>query len=450
MRITIFPFKTKDKKMKRNLIPFTLSLLICVNVVAQNTLTLSQAECRQMALTHNEDLKHADNALRQAELDKAIAFTAYLPKFDGMLSGTYMYPDLDMMGMELQMHGMYMAGITLVQPLYAGGRIIAGNKLAKIGYECAVETQRKTRSQVIADADKAYWTLIAVARKVRMLETYSRQMDALYSQVETTLSAQMATENDLLRITAKRSEILYQLQKARNGADLCRLSLCNVLGASLDTKIIPVDTTFILSAPMQMDENIDQRPEMKLLQKQVEAGQQQIKTARADILPTIGLSAGYAYYGNIKMKGMASDGAGNYVPFTQKFDDGFALAMASINIPLFHWGEGLKKVKKAKLDLQNAQLDLQKNTRLLSIEVRQAIQNVTDGYNLVETAELGCRQADENLRVMQNRYQASMCTLTDLLDAQSQWQQAQSNYIEAQTQYKIYETEYLRATGRLE
>ena len=100
--------------------------------------------------------------------------------------------------------------------------------------------------------------------------------------------------------------------------------------------------------------------------------------------------------------------------------------------------------------MESARLDLQKNQRLLSIEARQAVQNVTDGYRMVETAQLGCAQADENLRVMQNRYRNALCTLTDLLDAQSQWQQAQSNLIEAQTQYKLYETEYLRATGRLE
>lgn len=147
---------------------------------------------------------------------------------------------------------------------------------------------------------------------------------------------------------------------------------------------------------------------------------------------------------------MNVDAQGNYVPFTQKYDEGLGLIMASVNIPLFHWGEGAKKVKKAKIELQNYRLDLERNTRLLSIEARQAVQNLTDGYNLVQTAKIGCRQADENLRVMKNRYDASMCSLTDLLDAQSQWQQAQSNHIEALTQYKIYETEYLRTTGRLE
>ena len=51
---------------------------------------------------------------------------------------------------------------------------------------------------------------------------------------------------------------------------------------------------------------------------------------------------------------------------------------------------------------------------------------------------------------MRLRYDTQMATMTDLLDAQSQWQQAQSNLIEAQTQYKIYQTEYLKAVGRLE
>lgn len=433
--------------MKKLIILF--AAVFCVAAKAQKPLELSLQKCREMALTHNEDLQRADNAFRQAELDKKIAFSAYLPKFDATATGTYL-TDMDMMGMELQMRGMYMAGISLVQPLYAGGKIIAGNKLAKIGREVAEENRRKTRMQVIADADNAYWTYISVGRKVRMLDSYRAQMDTVFRQVEVALSAGMGVENDLLRIKTKRSEIHYQYQKAKNGLNLCRLALCNVLGQSLDTEFVPLDTAIVVSAPREMDENIAARPELALLEKQVEAGEQQVKVARGDVLPQIGLSAGYLYYGNVKLKGVNYDAGGNAIPFTQKFDDGLGLVMASVSFPLFHWGEGLKKVKKAKLDLENARLDLQKNRRLLSIEARQAIQNVTDGYRMVETAELASRQADENLRVMQNRYRNAMCTLTDLLDAQSQWQQAQSNLIEAQTQYKIYETEYLKAVGRLE
>ena len=94
-------------------------------------------------------------------------------------------------------------------------------------------------------------------------------------------------------------------------------------------------------------------------------------------------------------------------------------------------------------------MDLQRNERLLNIELQQAIQNIADSYNLVETANIGMSQAAENLRNMQNSYDVSMCTLTDLLDAQAQWQEAYSNQIEAKTQYKIYESEYMRVSGQL-
>ena len=416
----------------------------------QEVLHLSLAECRQMALERNENLKQSDNKLRQAELDKAIAFSNYLPKFDASVSGTYMFPNMEMNGMEMELHGMYFAGIMVTQPIYAGGKIMAGNKLAKIGKETASETLRKTRMQVIADADNAYWSLIAVNWKVRMLEAYQVQMNALYQQTEISVNAGMSTTNDLLRITAKRSEIDYQLQKAKNGANLCRLSLCDVLGCALDTEITPVDTVIHISAPQDLDESIALRPELRLLESQVDAAKEQIKVTRADILPSVALMGSYMFYGNEKIKGFTQDAAGNNVPFTNKIDDNFGMVALTVNVPLFHWGEGLKKIRKAKYELHNAQLDLQKNTRLLSIEARQAVQNVTDGYNMVETARLGDEQGQENLRVMTEQYQNGLCTLTDLLDAQTQWQQAQSNLIEAQTQYKIYETEYLRVTGKLE
>ncbi len=435
--------------MKKELIILCIAVVYVSTLFAQHPLSLSQQQCRQMALDYNEMLKKADNKVRQAELDKAVAFASYLPKFEGSLTGTYLFPDMDVMGSELQMRGMYMAGISLIQPVYSGGKIRTANKLAEIGEECAKEQLRKTHMDVIAEADKAYWTYVAVLEKVKMLDSYEKQMLALYDMASESVNAELSTENDLLRISAKRSEIQYQLQKVRNGADLCRISLCHVIGAGFDTMIEPVDTVLKINAPSEMSEDISSRPEFRLLQKQVDAGLQQVKLARADILPTIGLSAGYAYYGNVKLNGVAMDALGNAHPYTQKFDDGFGLAMASVSIPVFSWGAGLKKIKKARIEAENARLDMTHNVKLMNIEVRQAVQNVKDGYQLVQTATIGLQLAERNLQQMTQKYEVSMATLTDLLDAQSQWQTAKSNFIEAQTQYKIYETEYLKKTGKL-
>ena len=403
-----------------------------------------------MALSHSEKLQQSENVLRQAELDRKIAKTAFLPGVEGSAMGAYALPDMDMMGMKLRMRGTYMTGINLTQPIYTGGKITTGHRLARIGEEAAAERLRMTRMDVLVEADNAYWTYIAVGRKVRMLESYHAQMDTLYFQTTAALAAGMATENDLLRIEAKRSDIRYQLQKVQNGADLCRMSLCRIVGVDFDTRIEATDTALVVSPSDRLSAETAARPELHLLEKQVAAEKEQIRMARADMLPTVGLSVGYSYYGNLKLNGMADAGGGMMAPYSQKFQDGMGLAMLSVKIPIFHWGENRKKVRKAQYGLRNAELDLQKNSRLLDIEVQQAIRNVQDGYLLILTAEKGLQQAEENLRVTHNRYAASMAPLTDLLDAQSQWQQAQSNLIEAQAQYKIYETEYLRTRGELE
>lgn len=422
----------------------------CLLSYAQQRFSLTVTECRSMALAASEDMKQTELGLRKADLDTKIAKAAFLPKIDGSATGAYIVPDIDMMGMELRIRGMYMAGITLTQPIYTGGRLTAGKKLAGIGRETAAIQQRMTRMDIIEEADKAYWSYIAVSSKVRMLESYIVQMDTLYAQTKLAVDCGMVTDNDLLRISSKRSDIQYQWQKASNGMDLCRLALCRLIGVDNSTMIIPTDTVIVVDKPSFDVYNPEMRPEIQLLNKQIEASRHQVTLARAEMLPTIGLSAGYTYYGNLKLKGMTDMGNGNYQPFTQSFRDGMGMFMLSVQIPIFSWGERSNKVKKARLDEDNAILDLQKNSRLIDLEVEQTTRNLSDAYSLIETAQAGLRQADENLRIMRDRFNLSLSPLTDLLHAQSQWQQAESNLIEAKAQYKISETEYLRSIGCLE
>lgn len=428
------------------------AVMFCTSgLSAQQTLRLTQTECREMALANNEKLKQSDNALHQAELDRQIAKTSFLPSFDGSATGIYGVPDTEIgETMKLQMRGTYMAGINLVQPLYTGGKLLAGKRLAEIAKETATEQNRMTRMDVLVEADNAYWTYIAVRQKVKMMSSYHRQMDTLYNQTRAAVETGMATENDLLRIEAKRTEIHYQMQKVENGADLCRLSLCQVIGVDFSTQIEAVDTVLTASEPDKLVSDIYERPELNLLEKQVSAGKEQIKMARSEMLPTVALTGNYMYYGNLNLKGMADDGSGTMVPFKQEYRDGMWMAMLTVKVPLFHWGANMKKIRKARLELRNYELELQRNSRLMSIEVQQAIRNLQDGFHLISTARKGLEQAEENLRVMRNRYTEQMAPLTDLLGAQSQWQQARSNLIEAQTQYKIYETQYLRAIGALD
>ena len=428
-----------------------ITLLLAFTCQAQ-PLVLSQKECREMALTHSEDIKISSNNILQAKLDRKVASNSLLPQLSGSAMGMYMLPDMDFEGMTLSMKGTWTAGLNLTQPIYAGGKIVSGIKLAKLGVEASREQKKATRSNVIADADNAYWTYIAVIEKQRMLESMLEYINSIYIQVKNSVDVEMATSGDLLRVEAKRSDFNYQLEKVNSGLEMCRMNLCNVIGMD-STQIVPTDTTIMVNKSANYSfrhELIANRPEYRLLQKQIDISQERIKQVRADYLPTLALSAGYSYFGNMRMKGFADDGTGNKMPFTQRYnDDSFSL-MLSLSVPIWNWGEGHKKVKKQKLVVENARLDLEKNNRLMSIELKNAYNNLCSSESLITTAEAGERDAAEALRVMTDRYEVGMCTLTDLLEAQSQWHSARSNIIEAKTQYKIYETDYLHAAGLLE
>lgn len=432
--------------MKLLLVIFVSSLCYSVHAQQSERIRLTQAVCHELSVKNSEDVQKQQHALQQALLDKQIAFASYLPDIDASLISVLMKDTKITDGMSLQMTGTYIAGVSLTLPLYVGGKITTGNKLAKVGVEVQKINQEKTRQEVIYEADKAYFTYLAVKSKVTMLKAYMQQMDSLVSQVNLSVGVEMATNSDLLRIQAKRSEVDYNLKKAKNGMELCRMALCAALGIDLYTQFDTDENDIRVTDDLQTTgtPDINVRPEYQLLVQNIKAKELEIRNARAGMLPTLALIAEYSKNGWAYLKGEQQG-----YSYKTEISGTSPVMMASLSIPLWHWGKETKKVKKAKLDLANAQLDMKKNTRLLNIENEQARQNLQDSYRMIASARLGLDQAEDNLHDMRLRYDNAMSTLTDLLDAYSQWQQARSNYIEAQTQYKIYETDYLRISGVL-
>lgn len=437
-----------------NVLALALSLSLCASASAQAPLTLDQKTCREMALESSEDIRKAENEMLKSRLDGKVATSAFLPSVDANGSVIYVTPNQGMSGMDLIMKGTYMAGITLTQPLYAGGRILTGKKMSKIGEEAAGQKMRMTRAEVISDADNAYWTYVYVQEKMRMVEELKAQMDTLLSQVSVSAGAGMATDADLLTVKAKRSEVEYQLQKVAGGLELCRMALCRVVGVPFDTPIVTGDA-FLSDVEASLSDDVtalsvDSRPELKLLQAQIDVAKNQVRMTRGEYLPSLAVVGAYMNYGNIKLSSMVDAGNGTYVPYEQKLQKGMCAAMLSLSIPIFHWGEGYNKVRKAKADVSNAVLDYQKNEKLMTLEARQAETNLRDSRALISCAKDALAQSEENLRVVSNRYSASMCPLSDYLTARFQWHQSKSDLVEAVTQYHISLTDYLRATGHLQ
>lgn len=439
--------------MTRRPISIITGLLLAVAAqLPARAITIGAAGAVEAALANSRQLRAAENAEAQARMQRAIARTAYLPDFAASATGAWQLPDTKYpdMGLTMRMRGVYMAGITLQQPIFAGGKIVAANRLAETGVKAAALQLRQQEIAVAADAESAYWTYVATLAKVEMMRAYTAQVDSAMAQVSAAVEAGMATANDRLRVETRRARVAYQAGQVAQGADLCRMALCNAMGIDLDTEITPADE----DVPAQLPPDLgvydpELRPEIRLLRADIEVKRQQMRMTRADFLPTIGLQAGWSAYGNIRMTSMQQAPDGTYFPFTQKINNNGFNIMLSIQVPLFHWGEGYKKVKHARLDIENARLNLDHNARLLDLQVRQAAANVTSGADLVASAEIALRQAETSLHAATEAYRLGLGNLTELLDAQSQWHSARADLIEARTQLRINIIDYQAATATL-
>lgn len=340
--------------------------------------------------------------------------------------------------LEISMRGVYSAGVQLEQPLYMGGKVRTAFKMAKTGEEIAGENIRMSRSQVIVEADQAYWQLLRVEEQVLAAAKYCDVVKSLLKNLENAQTVGMATGNDVLKARVRLNDAKLMLQKATNGRTLAQMDLCRLLGLGLYTALRLQDTLSGTLSPAlwQLDTAISRRPDYMMLSGEVELKERQVALIRSDFLPSLGVTAGYSYGGGLKLNGDDEASA----TFS---------ALAAVKIPVFHWGEGRNKVRSARMDEEISRLDLERSAGLMRLEIASARFNLLDARTRVEMSRDALSQAKENLSTSENQYRVGMESLTALLEAQAQWQEAWSQWIDAKARLHLYETHYLKAIGQL-
>ena len=352
---------------------------------------------------------------------------------DGLpLAKTYAFmPDIEL---ELGLRGVYSAGAMLEQPIYMGGKIRSAYRMATIGKEMAELNKQYTRAEVITEADEVYWQYVRLVELVTSAQKYKAVVNELVDAYETG----MASRNDLLKAQVKLNEAELMLQKAENGKALAGMNLCRVIGIDLYSSIQVSDSLCgeVTPGVLNAGEGLQQRPEYNLLEKDVELKEKQVALTRSDFLPEVGVSASYGFSGGISLNGQTED----VVSF---------MAMASVKIPIYHWGEGRGKIKAMKAEQEMSRLKKEEMSQMMLLEIARARYNIEDCHTRVILTRKSLSQAEESLGVSKNQYEVGMETITNYMEAQAQWQKAWSDWIDAKAELRLSETRYLKATGRL-
>lgn len=338
-------------------------------------------------------------------------------------------------------HNIVAGVVSVQQPIFVGGKIVASNKMASLAGELA-QTQYDTEyEEILIGVDQAYWQIVSIANKKKLAETYCDLLDQMVRDAEISVSEGAAVQSDLLSIKVKHNEAKMLLSKATNGLALSKMLLCKQIGLPLDSEIILADETLDAIPQPQMlstksiDEVYEDRGETRSLQLASEIYDQKVKIARADMMPKVAATANYVI-SNPSM----------YNGFEKKFG-GMFNAGVMVSVPIFHGTEALQKTRKAKAEAQIYRCKLDDAKNLINLQVEQLTKQQDEAFEKLMMAESNLENAEENLRVAMVGFEEGVISSNVTLAAQAAWMQAHSEFIDAGIELQMNHVSLLQAQG---
>ena len=431
----------KSSQRLRIISSLILAGSISVSTLAQNVYTLDQ--CLNEAVSNNMKLRNADNQIAMSEEQRKEAYTKYFSTISAVGGGFMANKGLIEMdlapgqGMSLAKNGVTV-GVTAMQPIFAGGQIVNANKLAKVSTEANKLQKSLTENEIRLNTEQYYWQIVQLKEKLVTLDQLDKQLERVRKDAQAAVDAGVRNRNDVLQVQLRQNEVKTQRIQVQNAVSTMKDLLAQVMGhpnESIDVNYPIIGETYKQpESPQQFfqspQSSLYQTHEYQLLDKQIEANKLQYKLSIGKNLPSVAVGGGYMY-NDIMDKSQSR-----------------LIGMFTVSIPISNWWGGSHDMKRQKIQIVNALNDKQDKSELLIVKMRKAWNDMNDAYKQVAIAKESITQSEENLRLNTDYYQAGTATISDLLDAQTLFQQSRDKYVESFTNYEVKKREYLQATGR--
>lgn len=457
-------------------------------------MTVSLDSCRSMALTNNKNLRMRAEAVKQAGYQKDEAFAAYLPALD--FNGGYMYnqkklsvfdsdqrlpvqsfdlqtqsyqfnvvknpmtgepikgPDgqyipeqvalIPKEAMEFDIHNVFFGAITLTQPIFMGGKIVAMNKITHYAEDLARSMHNNEAENIIYAVDAAYWQVVSLKAKQKLARSYVNLLDTLHYNVEKMVEQGVATRSDLLTVDVKLNQANVDLTKVDNGLVLSRMALAQVCGLPVDTQMVLADEDVELSgtsAPVATSYNMQdvysRRQDLRALELGIKIYEQQEQVAKSDMLPKLALVGSYSFSNPNMFNG-----------FKNRFNGAFSVG-AMVSIPLWHWGGNYNKYRAAKSKTTIARLELENAKEMIDLQVSQSAFKAQEAMKTYEMTLSNLTKANENLRQANIGFREGVMTTDNVMEAQTAWLKANSEKVDAMIDVHLCDVYLSKVLGTL-
>lgn len=430
-----------------------MHLFLIVSAFAE-PLTLEQGI--QTALKNNPAIRASIHSVHAAEQGVLEARGRFLPRMDITESfmrttgpGEVFWTELSQERFSLSEFALanpndpdpianYNMEVRLVQPIYAGGKIRTGYQISKLQREAAENSRRRTEQEIIREFTGAYYGALLAGRFITVAELAKTSVRAHARIARDLLDQGMVLRSDLLRVNVHLSEVEAMLITSRNQRKLAAANLNRIMGVEQDREYELMEKeepeTFVMEGLDQLiREAIENRPDLaglSLMEKSAEKG---ITMERASFLPSLNVVASYDK---------------NDRDFLG--DDGeywSVMAMARMN--LFEGFASRARVHRARAERARVSSLLEQAAQGVELEVRNAYLRLNEAHARLEVARRATVQAEESMKIIEDRYAAGMAVATELLDTETALTRARTNEARARYDLDTARTDLDLAAGRL-
>lgn len=417
-----------------------LFFFLCVPSVFSQQNSLLE-KYRTMALEYNHDLQAADkNIASSMELIKS-AKADLKPKLSGEANFQYtgnpieLTLNLPQTGHPLTFEGRdmkYGASLSLMQPLYTGGRILETIRLAKYQQSMNVHQAELLQSSVCYQTDMQYWNAVARFELIRIATEYRNSVASLVKTIRERVEVGLADPQDLLMAEVKLNEAQYQVLQAQSNFDTGRMALNSLIGVELkaETQIEDTVPNISLFEDLLLTDGSN-RPEIRITHDQIRIAESTGKLTDSKYKPQLYIGADGSY---------SSPGYN----FKSDLDPNYAI-YAKLSVPLFEWGKRRNEKRASSWKVGMANDYLNKVTDNVNLEVQTAHTSLLQAISQVSLTGNSLEKARENERKALERYEEGKTSVIDVIEAQTYRQASQINYVQAKVSAQGYYSDLIKA-----
>lgn len=423
---------------------------------AQRVLTLDS--CRSLAKEHSRTLQQKDEEIKAAHAKKQQVMTNFFPQVAARGVYLHMQKELHLIDWDkplghlnfliperlrhlgtVDLRNLWVGNVTAIQPLFLGGKIISGYKMASLAERLQGELRQTAETEVETKLDETYWQVVSLRSKERLLDQLVRLLEQTVKDVDASIDAGVATKADGLSVRTKLSEAEVKRSQVVNGLELSRMLLADLCGLSEDEPFTLAEEghlqELLLStqtAPIARDEDteaaIERRSEIRSLRLVDSIYSKRVNMESASLFPKLYGVASYSTSNPNSFHGSKKEFAGQYY-----------LGLM-LEVPISDLFSGTFKRRQAKAEHRVKQLELAEARSKINLQIKQALRTADDARRAYTTALSAVKMAEENMRYAKAGYDEGVIPLLNYTMAQTAWMSAQDSLIDAQIRVLLTES----------